>query len=104
VTCLRVRFEKGWGSSVASGEVVSFGFALGGGWVVKPPLRGIEGVVYAEVAAVARAAIGFADESCREERVRVMKSRKCCNEGIARYEKIEMGIVKSKILVDVKYV
>lgn len=77
---------------------------MSGGWAVKPPLRGNEGVVYAEVAVVARAAIGFADENCREVRVRVMKSRICCNEGIARYSKIEMGIVKLEILVDAKYV
>ena len=53
---------------------------------------------------VARAAIGFADDSCMEVRLRTMKSRKCCNEDIAKYERTEMEIVKSDILVDAKYV
>lgn len=55
------------------------------GWVDKPPLSGNEGVVYAEV----RAAIGFADENCMEVRQRAMKRRKCCNEGIAKYGRME---------------
>jgi hypothetical protein len=84
VTCLRVRFEKGWGSSVASvRDLGQHTFTFSRRWGVEPPLKGNEGVVYAGV----RAAIGFAADSCMEVRLRTMKRRKSNNEGIAREER-----------------
>jgi hypothetical protein len=78
---------------------------LGGDRAVKPPLNGNEGMEHVEVIVViARAAIGFADDSRMEVRLRVMNTKKCRNEGIARYERTVMEIVKPEILVDAKYV
>lgn len=55
---------------------------------------------YADVVDVARAAIGVADETCMEVRLRAMKSRKCCNDGIVRYGRTEWKIVKSGMVLD----
>jgi hypothetical protein len=46
------------------------------------------------------APIGFADESCMEVRLMAIKTRKCRNEGIVRYERTEIcNIVKQGVLI-----
>jgi hypothetical protein len=61
-----------------------YGGCCSSSFISIPPLRGNEGVAYAEVIVVARTAMGFADVNCMEVRLRAMQTKNCRMEGIAR--------------------